>query len=323
MALSRARAANALTRVESDPAALATFLAAYSGDEDAVPALREAADPSVASAASLARAVRLTQYERVAYGRTNTPDEEAAAAHARDEIVWEEDHRASISAALEAAVAALESVAGLASAPVASAASSPAGPADPGSPAGPADPADPASPAGPADPAPAVRERFRFTIPVVVAVAVVGVAVGAIIATGALRPLTDAGGSRTPSPTPTRAPSFVTRTYTADQVSGWFAATVTSVDAFPRPSYLSSLGLRGGDTRFIATVATGWSLWVGKSTAGATCLLINGTVAAPTTSLSNCLPAAAIAQGKAVVINAHGINATLTRNELVVALTAD
>jgi hypothetical protein len=298
MALSRERAANALARVESDPAALATFLAAYSGDEDAVPALREAADPAVASSASLARAARLTEYERVAYGRTNTPDEEAVAAHASDEIVWEEDHRAAISAALEAAVAALDPAGKTASAP-----SAPAAQTDP-------------------EPAPAARKRFRFIVPVVVAVAIVGIAVGAIIATGA-GGQPGATGSETPKSTATGAPigGSVTRTYTADQVSGWFSATATGADTFPRPSYLTSIGLNSGSTRFIATGATGWSLWVGKSTAGATCLLLNGTIKTPTKSLSSCLPSAAIAQGKAIVINAHGINATLTRNDLVVAIT--
>jgi hypothetical protein len=303
MALSRERAANALARVESDPAALATFLAAYSGDEDAVPALREAADPAVASAASLARAARLTEYERVAYGRTNTPDEEAVAAHARDEIVWEEDHRATISAALEAAVAALDPAGGAISAPTAPAAKTDADPAD-------------------QEAAPVARKRFRFTVPVVVAVAIVGIAVGAIIATGA-GGQPGSTGLGTPKPTPTGAPigGSVTRTYTADQVSGWFSATATGADTFPQPSYLTAIGLNNGSTRFIATGATGWSLWVGKSTAGQTCLLLNGTIKTPTRSLSSCLPSAAIAQGRAIVINAHGINATLTRNDLVVAIT--
>jgi hypothetical protein len=295
MALTRERAANALARVESDPAALATFLAAYSGDEDAVPALREAADPAVASAASLARAARLTEYERVAYGRTNTPDEEAVAANARDEIVWEEEHRATISAALEAAVAALDPAGETASAPSARAAQT-----------------DP-------EPPPLARKRFRLTVPVVVAVAIVGIAVGAVIATGAGR---QPGDSGTPKPSATGAPiGGVTRTYTADQVSGWFSATATGADTFPRPSYLTSIGLNNDSTRFIATGSTGWSLWVGKSTAGQTCLLLNGTIKTPTRSLSSCLPSAAIAQGKAIVINAHGINATLTRNDLVVAIT--
>jgi hypothetical protein len=299
MALTRERAANALARVESDPAALATFLAAYSGDEDAVPALREAADPAVASAASLARAARLTEYERVAYGRTNTPDEEAVAANARDEIVWEEDHRATISAALEAAVAALDPAGETASAP-----SAPAAPTDP-------------------EPAPAARKRFRFIVPVVVAVAIVGIAVGAIIATGAGRQ-PGSTGSGTPKPSATGGAPIggsVTRTYTADQVSGWFSATATGADTFPRPSYLTSIGLNSSSTRFIATGSTGWSLWVGKSSAGQTCLLLNGTIKTPTKSLSSCLPSAAIGQGKAIVINSHGINATLTRNDLVVAIT--
>ncbi|MDQ1563656.1 MAG: hypothetical protein QOI14_607 [Actinomycetota bacterium] len=298
MALSRERAATALTRVESDPAALATFLAAYSGDEDAVPALREAADPTVASAASLARAARMAEYERAAYGRTNTPDEEAVAANARDEIVWEEDHRAAISAALEAAVAALDPAGPAANAPSASAAST-----------------DP-------EPAPAARKRFRFTVPVVVAVAIVGIVVGAIIATGAGRqPGSTGSGTSTPSATAVPIGGSVTRTYTADQVSGWFSATATGADTFPRLSYLTSIGLNNDSTRFIATSATGWSLWVGKSTTGQTCLLLNGTIKTPTRSLSSCLPSAAIAQGKAIVINAHGINATLTRNDLVVAIT--
>jgi hypothetical protein len=298
MALSRERAANALARVESDPAALATFLAAYSGDEDAVPALLEAADPAVASAASLARAARLTEYERVAYGRTNTPDEEAVAANARDEIVWEEDHRSAISAALEAAVAALDPAGEAASAPSAPAAQTEL------------------------EPPPVARKRFRFTVPVVVAVAIVGIAVGAVIATGVGRQ-PGSTGSGTPTPSATGAPigGSVTRTYTADQVSGWFSATATGADTFPRPSYLTSIGLNNDSTRFIATGSAGWSLWVGKSPAGQTCLLLNGTIKTPTKSLSSCLPSAAIGQGRAIVINAHGINATLTRNDLVVAIT--
>jgi hypothetical protein len=311
MALSRAEAAKALARIETNADARAKFLAAYTGDEDAVAALREAADPGAPSAASEARAERLKNWQRIAYGRTATPDEVDAAAHARDEIAWEEDHRAVIAAALESAV--LASV----DAPVPNHGESAA--AFRGTAAEPVD--------APAEPAEARHTGMRFSVPVVIAVAVVGVAVGALVTTGAF--------ATRPIPTVTETPNVefessgadahvgtsITRTYSTKQVDGWFAATAETADTFPQPNYLSFIGLHDSNTRFVTTQATGWSLWVGKSTSGITCLLINGTIKNPAKSLSSCAPAKAIAGGTALVIDSNGINATLTKRDLVVAIT--
>jgi hypothetical protein len=315
MALTRIAAAVALARVESDAVVLERFRAAYTGDEDAVEALQEAADPERRSPSSLAREARLTELERSAYGRAVTPDEEAAAAHARDELAWELDHRTTNAAALEAAVRAIEP----APAPVAP----------------PATPTDVRAVEDHDEPGPAVQARRLSTRTVVTIAVIAGLVVGIAVAVGAShyfgtdQTVSDGTvhSSHTPraSTTPSRAPvaTTVTRTYTAQQIAAWFKATSTSDDTFPEPTYLSFIGLGSSTTRFIATSDKGWSLWIAKSTTGETCLVMNGTVQGQQIgSVSSCLPDAAIAHSKALVINIHGINSTLTDRDLVVALTA-
>jgi hypothetical protein len=318
MALSRSDAAAALARVQSETSVLEAFRAAYGGDEDAVEALQEAADPEQRSPSSLAREARLRELERSAYGRAVTPDESAAAARARDELAWELDHRGSNADALEAAVRAITLVA-----------PAPAFPVE----------AEPVPAAGNEpehdhenDLPPARRLSTRAIVSIaVIAGLVVGIAAAAGVAHyfGADGTVSDGAvhSTRTPhaSATPSRAPvaTTVTRTYTVQQIAAWFTATSTSDDTFPEPSYLSFIGLGSSTTRFIATSNKGWSLWIAKSTTGETCLVMNGTVQGQQIgSVSSCLSDKAIAQSKALVINIHGIDSTLTDRDLVVALTA-
>jgi hypothetical protein len=78
------RAREALELIERDGDARADFAAAYTGGADAVRALRERVEPDAAAAA--AHDERLARLRRLAFGRTETGEDEAAATEARREL---------------------------------------------------------------------------------------------------------------------------------------------------------------------------------------------------------------------------------------------
>ena len=78
------RSRDALELIERDADARSDFAAAFTGDGDPVAALRELVRPD--AAAEAARDERLARLRRLAFGRTETGEDEAAAAEARREL---------------------------------------------------------------------------------------------------------------------------------------------------------------------------------------------------------------------------------------------
>lgn len=78
------RAREALELVEADADARAALVSHYAGDGDPVAALRELVHPDAAAAAALD--AHLAQLRRLAFGRTETGEDEAAAAAARRQL---------------------------------------------------------------------------------------------------------------------------------------------------------------------------------------------------------------------------------------------
>ena len=101
------RASRALEAVERDPAARARFAAAYGRPGDPVAVLRREVRPD--ATADAARDAEVERLRRVAFDRTNTAEEEAAAELARRDLAaLEEETRASRAALDRAIDAALE-----------------------------------------------------------------------------------------------------------------------------------------------------------------------------------------------------------------------
>jgi hypothetical protein len=162
------RARRALEAVESDPAARARLRAAWTLDADAVAALRVAADDTRTTPTAAAADARL---RRLAFGRTTTADEEAAAERARQELALIESRAEQRRHAVEAAIAAVLDV--------------------PDEPVAPDD-----AEASPGEPQPA--RRRGWIVP-----ALAGVGVGAVLAAGALWSVGDgAVPASAPSPSP-------------------------------------------------------------------------------------------------------------------------
>ena len=182
-------ARQALELVVCDSDARAAFVAAYTGDGDAVAALRESVEPDAAAAE--ARDAELARLRRLAFGRTETHEDETVAAHARrdlEEIAAGERARRQ---ALDRAVAAV--LEGRAHPPVDDEPETAARPDDGGGDDGDDDDDDdPAAAAGDES----ARRRHPWILP-----AAVGVAVGAVLAASAgvlIRP----GGDTDDEPTP-------------------------------------------------------------------------------------------------------------------------
>lgn len=100
------RARQAMEAVESSAAARARFVAAYGRPGDAVAELRAEVRPD--AAADAARETEAERLRRVAFDRTSTPDEEAAAELARRELARLEgeaqERRAALDRAIDAAL---------------------------------------------------------------------------------------------------------------------------------------------------------------------------------------------------------------------------
>jgi hypothetical protein len=101
------RASRALEAVERDPAARARFTAAYGRPGDPVALLRREVQPDATADAD--RDAEVERLRRVAFDRTNTAEEEAAAELARRELAALEQETRASRAALDRAIdAALE-----------------------------------------------------------------------------------------------------------------------------------------------------------------------------------------------------------------------
>lgn len=182
------RAREALELVDADAEARDTYIAAYGPSSDAVAALRESVEPHAAAAE--ARDAELARLRRLAFGRTETHEDETVAAHARRDLEQIAAGERARRQALDRAVAAV--LEGRAHPPVDDEPETAARPDGGGDDDGDGDDDDPAAAAGD-EPA---RRRHPWVLP-----AAVGVAVGAVLAASAgvlIRP----GSGTDDEPTP-------------------------------------------------------------------------------------------------------------------------
>jgi hypothetical protein len=268
MSAGQLRVRAVLKLVDHDLDARQQLIAAYTGQGDALAALREAADDT-----SPALPTRLIELRRTAFGRTNTPAEEHAAAEALTALNAEEARRATDATALLVATAAVEE---WAASRAAVSSNNPESPSDMDEQRG-------------AEPTHGAR-RWALR-PLALASVILGsMAIGAMAAT-LWTNATKAGGTPdSQAEASARPPGGVTNVApgteaidagtikstgpgSSTSAEEWFQKPAKAGDVFPNAELID--GLNASSTRLVGGTPKNLSLWVGKTNDDGLCLIMS------------------------------------------------